>query len=200
MSHIQGFRNQCSPPNRSARQCTNASGLSSSTFVKTSNRAYTTPSPTLSMRSVFKRSLMRMAISSTQALRQKKIMPTSPQTLDIPKSSILAPARTALTVTRPIVHYNGPNRSLDEFSKETMEWIQRGSIAEGVALNNQKKDNIVFKKALSQGKRSVARETRTQFTPKGLFYLRVLQITSKSSAKCKFISTKKTPNVDSSTD
>jgi hypothetical protein len=186
MSNVQGFRTTLSPPNRSFRQHATAKELSSSTFGKPSKKIYTTPSPTLSMRSVFKKSLMRMAIASAQGLRHKKILPASPQAPDVPKGSILAPVRTALTVTRPIVHYNGPIRSLDEFSKETMEWLQKGAMAEGAALNSRKKNTVVFKKALSQGKRSTPKGTRTQFVPKGLFYFRVLQITSKSSAKCRF--------------
>ncbi|KAI9286203.1 hypothetical protein BC943DRAFT_379471 [Umbelopsis sp. AD052] len=185
MSNVQGSRTALSPPNRALRPHAIVKGLSSSTFGKNSNKLYTTPSPTLSMRSVFKKSFMRMAIASAQSLRHKKILPTSPQASDIPKGSILATVRTALTVTKPIVHYNGPIRSLDEFSKETMEWLQKGAVAEGAALNSRKKNAVVFKKALTQGKRSTPKGNRTQFVPKGLFYFRVLQITSKSSAKCR---------------
>lgn len=189
MSYTQGLRNPLllSPSNRSKRHNGTSRGLNSSVYAK--SKTYTSLSPTLSVRSVFKKSVLRLAIASQYGLRNKKIMPSSPMAIDIPKSSVVAPispTRATSTITRSIVHYNGPVRSLDEFPKETMEWLQKGAVAEGVSLNNQN-DQVVFKKAVSHGKKSNGNGNRAQFVPKGLFYFRVLQITSKSSAKCRII-------------
>lgn len=189
MSYTQGLRNPLllSPSNRSKRHNVTSRGLNSSVYAK--SKTYTSLSPTLSVRSVFKKSVLRLAIASQYGLRNKKIMPSSPMAIDIPKSSVVAPIspiRATSTITRSIVHYNGPMRSLDEFPKETMEWLQKGAVAEGVSLNSQN-DQVVFKKAVSQGKKSNGKGNRAQFVPKGLFYFRVLQITSKSSAKCRII-------------
>lgn len=191
MSYLQGYRNPLlnSPSNRSKRHYVTSKGLKASVYGKSNARAYTTPSPTLSVRSVFQKSVMHLAVASQYGLRNKKIMPSSPMAVDIPKSSVIAsisPVRTASTLTRPIVHYNGPMRSLDEFPKETMDWLQKGAVAEGASLNSQS-DYVVFKKAISQGKKPTSKCSRSQFVPKGLFYFRVLQITSKSSAKCRII-------------
>jgi hypothetical protein len=200
MSYAHGIRNPLlpSPKSRSKRTAASPRGINAAKFFNTNTKNYVASSPALSVRSIFKKSTMKLAVASTQRLRANKILPNLPAKpnkpvnliTDLQKSissnnSVSTP-RVASSMTRTMVHYNGPLRSLDEFPKETMEWLKKGTVAEDSALGDSSNRHVTFKKAISQGKKIQNNDSRLLFLPKGLFYLRVLQITNKASAKCKY--------------
>ncbi|GAN09537.1 hypothetical protein MAM1_0273d09067 [Mucor ambiguus] len=196
MSNYPTIRNPLlpSPPMASSRSRFKKSDLLSNLSLSTTATLSSSIS-TASIRSFMSQTMSQISNAST-TLRighNRRIMPHSGSSQIMPKSATektLSTKKTAKnTDNEPLVHYNGPFHTLESLPVEKLNWIkdeQTSTLVKNPLTNYTK--SIVLRKPLTRSQTypalaSNAYSRPSQTKPKGMFYLRVLQVIATDTSK-----------------
>ncbi|CEG67594.1 hypothetical protein RMATCC62417_03999 [Rhizopus microsporus] len=123
-------------------------------------------------------------ISGANVRMNKRIMPSG-----MPKSATMDMNHDHYPSMEPLVHYNGPQHTLEELPAEKLNWIKEDQLSNSMKnpLSHYSR-SIVLRKPLKRSKTyhqlSLACALqKSEIKPKAMFYLRILQVTATDTSK-----------------
>ncbi|KAG1109958.1 hypothetical protein G6F42_015483 [Rhizopus arrhizus] len=152
---------------------------------------------TASIRSFMSQTMSQISNASTtfRIGHNRRIMPHGSTRQIMHKSAtekMISTKKTAKSMdNEPLVHYNGPYQTLESLPAEKLNWIkdeQTSTLVKNPLTNYTK--SIVLRKPLTRSQTypaltSNAYSRPLQTKPKGMFYLRVLQVIATDTSKMK---------------
>ncbi|CAO0797865.1 unnamed protein product [Mucor circinelloides] len=196
MSNYPTIRNPLlpSPPMASSRSRFRKSDLLSNLSLSTTATLSSSIS-TASIRSFMSQTMSQISNASTtfRIGHNRRIMPHGSSSQIMHKSAtekMISTKKTAKSMdNEPLVHYNGPYQTLESLPAEKLNWIkdeQTSTLVKNPLTNYTK--SIVLRKPLTRSQTypaltSNAYSRPLQTKPKGMFYLRVLQVIATDTSK-----------------